>query len=178
VINLLLRVVIWAFFLVGVCMMLLDRDTAAAAQMADGVDTPAEREQSHDAPSNVERDDEERLLRRSRRSRRRDEDEAEAEAEEEEEAEAEAVRSRDDGFEASSGRSRDAERPQSYDSNQADKIAAKKRFFTGLAVLGSFWFLSVPLMVALRYFTRCHRPGVALCVLALTLTVTAAMCVQ
>jgi hypothetical protein len=155
VIELVLRIAIWVFFIFGICMLLLDKNVPVAPTR-DDEEVDQERRHSVEA----ERDDEERLLRRPRRSRRRQGSEAEADEEEEEEE------ARDN--EPRHEERRDVERPETSSHppasdhhgaslESADKLEAKKRFYLGLAMLGSFWFLSVPLMVALRYSSTTTR---------------------
>lgn len=157
VIELVLRIAIWVFFIFGICMLLLDKNVPVTPTRDDYDEEVDQAAHSQERRHSVEaeRDDEERLLRRPRRSRRRQGSEAEADDDDDEEEEA-----RDN--EPRHEERRDVERPEtsSHPSasdhhgaslESADRLEAKKRFYLGLAMLGSFWFLSVPLMVALRY---------------------------
>jgi hypothetical protein len=154
-----LRAVIWVLFMFGVCMVLLDKD--ASTDGGPGGDNPLavdrrgvarERQESID----VDQEDEERLLRRSRHRDPRRSSEEGNEEEEEEEEEREEERERRGGETRSEAGALDAELGRTavaaatMAEEQANKVAAKKRFFLGLAVVGTFWFLSVPLMVAIR----------------------------
>lgn len=151
VIELVLRIAIWVFFIFGICVLLLDKNVPVAPTRDEEEEDQAAHSQERRHSVEAERDDEERLLRRPRRSRRRQGSEAEADEEEEEEE-------RDD--EPRHEERRDVERPDTSSHppasdhhgaslESADRLEAKKRFYLGLAMLGSLWFLSVPLMVAL-----------------------------
>lgn len=136
-----LRAVVCIFFLLGIVFIYLDKDDRSIDDTL--------REDTEDLPYEENRtiteddEDEEQLLRRSRRANADEVEQRTSEGE-------------SDGLSSTNAASDESTQPRpmadvSAIPLMAERAAARKRFFLGLAFVGAAWYLSVPFAVVLRY---------------------------